>query len=69
MYYKFNEKRYKDKLGPTYEWLKASGKTDAQIIESSARPLGDATDLGKALFKEFGDAVKPVLEKYTILPK
>ena len=36
--YKVNIERYGDKLGPTYEYLKMAGKTDAQIIESAARP-------------------------------
>lgn len=65
--YKFNEKRYGDKLGPTYEKLKQMGKTDDQIIESASRPLGDMKDLGKALFKEFGDEIKPILQKYKML--
>jgi hypothetical protein len=61
--YKFNEKRYGDKLGPTYEFLKKQGKTDAEIIESSSKSLGDMKDLGKALYKEFGDEIKPILLK------
>lgn len=67
--YKFNDRRYNDKLGPTYEWLKQQGKTDAQIIESSSRPLGDKSELGSALYKEFGDEIKPVLQKYDMIPK
>jgi RHS repeat-associated protein len=67
--YKFNEKRYGDKLGPTYEFLKKQGKTDAQIIEGSSRPLGDMKDLGKALYKEFGEEIKPILQKYKMIDK
>ncbi|WP_347067842.1 RHS repeat-associated core domain-containing protein [Flavobacterium sp. WV_118_3] len=65
--HKFNEKRYGDKLGPTYEALIKGGKTDAQIIESASRPLGDKEALGKALYKEFGDEIKPILEKYEMI--
>jgi len=37
--YEVNLERYGDKLGPTYEYLKeVQLKTDAQIIESAARP-------------------------------
>lgn len=65
--YKFNEKRYGDKLGPTYEMLKKAGKTDAQIIDGASRPLGDSKALGQALYKEFGDEIKPILKKYDML--
>ena len=36
--YEVNIKRYGDKLGPTYDYLKMAGKTDAEIIASSCRP-------------------------------
>ncbi|WP_407324094.1 hypothetical protein R5O24_03875 [Tenacibaculum maritimum] len=65
--YKFNEKRYGDKLGPTFESLRKKGKTYDQIIDSASRPLGDKKALGKALFKEFGDEIKPILNKYEML--
>gem|GEM_PF-2666323 len=65
--YKFNKKRYGDELGPTYEYFKKQGKTDAQIIESASRPLGNQKDLGEALFKEFGEEIKPILTKYDML--
>ena len=65
--YKFNEKRYGDKLGPTYEWFKKGGKSDDYIIDSSSRPLGDLKKLGAELYKEFGDEIKPILKKYDML--
>jgi hypothetical protein len=65
--YKFNEARYGDKLGPTYEMLKQQGKTDAQIIASASRPLGDMKQLGAALYKQFGEEIAPILRKYGVL--
>ncbi|RJX39277.1 cell wall-binding protein [Paenibacillus pinisoli] len=44
--YAVNKERYGgDPLGPTYEFLKADGKTDAQIIKSSSRPNPDVNKL------------------------
>jgi hypothetical protein len=65
--YKFNEARYGDKLGPTFELLKQQGKTDAQIIASASRPLGDVKQLGSALYKQFGEEIAPILRKYGML--
>lgn len=45
------------------------GKTDRQIIESASNPLGNEKQLGAALYKEFGDDVKPVLQKYKMMPE
>lgn len=37
--YEINIQRYKDRLGPTYEWLVTEkGATDLEIIESASRP-------------------------------
>jgi RHS repeat-associated protein len=38
--YARNLQRYGDKLGPTIEWLRSSGKSWGQIIESETRPGG-----------------------------
>ena len=65
--YKFNDARYGDKLGPTYEMLKQQGKTDAQIIASASRPLGDMKQLGAALYKQFGEEIAPILRRYGML--
>lgn len=35
-----NQKVYKDSLGPTYESLRAKGKSDSEILESSMRTGG-----------------------------
>lgn len=67
--YKRNLDQYGDELGPTYEYLKRLGKTDDQIIESASRPLGDMKALGKDLYKRYGNEVKPILEKYSMMPK
>lgn len=68
--FKFNEKRGLSKWGTkSYDDLIKAGKTDAEIIESAGRPLGNQKDLGKALYKEFGEEVAPVLEKYKMMPK
>ncbi len=68
--FKFNEKRYGDPLGPTYDYFKnIKGKTNAQIIQSVSKPLGGVEELGQSLYKEFGNAVKPILEKYNMMPK
>nr|WP_294787221.1 hypothetical protein [uncultured Flavobacterium sp.] len=61
--YKFNVKRYTDKLGPTFDFLfkshKAKGLTDEQafdkIMETSASPLGGKEALGAAMRKTFAD--------------
>lgn len=61
--YKFNIKRYTDKLGPTFDYLfkghKAKGLTDEQafdkIMETSASPLGNKQALGAAMRKTFAD--------------
>jgi len=67
--YKFNEDRYGgDKLGPTYDFFKNMGKTDAQIIAGASVPLGDSKQLGAALLDKFGEAVVPTLKKYDMLP-
>lgn len=65
--HRFNEARYGDKLGPTFEYLKSLGKTDAQIIETASKPLGDMRQLGAALHKHFGDEIAPILRKYDML--
>lgn len=44
--YARNLEKYGDPLGPTYQWLKDQGKTDAQIIEAAKRTGGD--DMGLA---------------------
>ena len=44
--YEINRGRYQgDPLGPTYEYLKKLGKSDAQIIESACRPNADINKL------------------------
>ncbi|MFP9119357.1 RHS repeat domain-containing protein, partial [Flavobacterium sp. RNTU_13] len=65
--YEFNIRRYGDKLGPTYEAMKKQGKTDAQIINSASRPLGDKKALGEALYKEFGKKIESILKRYDML--
>lgn len=68
--FKFNKKRGLNKWGTkAYEELIKKGKTNAQIIESSGRPLGDKMRLGEALYKSLGEEVVPVLKKYKIMPK
>lgn len=75
--YKFNNKRYGDKLGPKFESLlskaKASGMSDEQaynkIIDSSSTPLGDKMALGAAMRKAFDNTPElpqlvKILEKY-----
>lgn len=47
---------------------KANGKSDADIIAGASRPLGDQAKLGEALYKEFGEEVRSVLEKYKMFP-
>ena len=42
--YRRNEERYGDKLGPSIDWLRARGKSWAEITESASRPGGK--DLG-----------------------
>jgi hypothetical protein len=67
--YKFNESRYGgDKLGPTYDYFKKLGKTDAQIIASASKPLGDLRQLGAALRAHFGEQIVPLLQKYDMWP-
>lgn len=39
--YEINMGRYKDKLGPTYEYLRKEGKSDMEIINSASRPNSD----------------------------
>ena len=66
--YKFNEFRYKDILGPTYQYLReCKGLSDAQIIVGAAKNLGDKKKLGKDLFELFGDEIAPILKKYDML--
>lgn len=44
--YEVNLTRYKDKLGPTYEWLvREKGATNQRIIESASRPNADINRL------------------------
>ena len=44
--YDVNRQRYDgDPLGPTYDLLKASGKTDTEIIAGAARPNPDVNQL------------------------
>ena len=47
IYYR-NSLKYGDRLGPTYDFLRKSGKTNLEIIESASRTAGE--DLEK-LFK------------------
>lgn len=42
-----NEEKYGDPLGPTYDYLKAQGKTDQQIIDASQRTGGGDLGLGQ----------------------
>ena len=42
IYYR-NMLKYGDRLGPTYDFLKQSGKTSSEIIESASRTAGDNT--------------------------
>lgn len=42
VYYR-NMLKYGDRLGPTYDFLKQSGKTSSEIIESASRTAGDNT--------------------------
>jgi hypothetical protein len=65
--HKFNEARYGDKLGPTFEFLKNQAKADAQIITNASRPLGDLKQLGAALYQHFGEEIAPILRKYKML--
>jgi len=67
--YRYNERRYGDKLGPTYEKLRSAGKTNSQIIESASRPMGNETQLGRAIYKELGEGARPILEKYKMIPQ
>lgn len=44
--YEINMGRYKDKLGPTYEYMrKTKKKSDMEIINSSSRPNSDVDTL------------------------
>ncbi|MCR2805202.1 hypothetical protein [Paenibacillus soyae] len=43
--YSINMNRYGDPLGPTYEFLKLQGKSDADIIRSASRPNPDVNSL------------------------
>ena len=44
--YRRNMRKYKNPPGPTYDWFKKQGRSDADIIKSSASPSG--ADLGLA---------------------
>ena len=65
--YETNEVRYGNKLGATYEWLRAHGKTDLDIIESASRPIGDIKAVGQLIYRTLGEKAVPVLEKYGML--
>jgi hypothetical protein len=54
----FVNKRYDTPMGPTYEWLKASGKNNQQIVDGACRPNPDVNKL----LSGFGDwlAQQPV---------
>lgn len=65
----FVNKRYDTPMGPTYEWLKNSGKNNKQIIDGACRPNPDVNKLlsgfgdwlaqqGLSDLKRFRDAVK-----------
>jgi hypothetical protein len=65
----FVNKRYDTPMGPTYDWLKGSGKNNRQIIDGACRPNPDINKLlagfgewlatqGLSDLKRFRDAVK-----------
>ena len=68
--FKFNEQRGLNKWGTkTYDQLIKLGKTDDQIINSAATPMGNQKKLGEALYKAFGDDATAILKKYDMMPK
>lgn len=52
--YEVNQKRYGDKLGPTYDDLVKKGKSNAEIIKSACKPNPDVDKL----LAGFGDWLK-----------
>ena len=64
--YEFNELRYGNKLGPTYEFLRRT-KSDMEIIEGASRPMGEIKKLGAAMHELLGPKADPVLRKYGML--